>query len=174
MRWPSARILMTRCPKSQWPNVRMAMTSCHNIDEQMSQKRDDQMSDEQLSHNPNFHSFASFCTFQNALVHLWKAFESCSDFLSVCTLCRDMFRNNEQNCFSSRHLFLFTVSTQLHCTVTRAKRVGFFKFGSGRVRVLEKTSGSGRVRVRVLALYFLSIGYYRVMKILIGYFRVYQ
>ena len=27
------------------------MTSCHNIDEQMSQKRDDQMSDEQLSHN---------------------------------------------------------------------------------------------------------------------------
>ena len=29
----------------------MAMTSCHNIDEQMSQKRDDQMSDEQLSHN---------------------------------------------------------------------------------------------------------------------------
>ena len=58
----------------------------------------------------------------------------------------------------------------------RAKRVGFFKFGSGRVRVLEKTSGSGRVRVRVrvLALYFLSIGYYRVMKILIGYFRVYQ
>ena len=30
----------------------MAMTSCHNIDEQMSQKRDDQMSDEQLSHNP--------------------------------------------------------------------------------------------------------------------------
>ena len=25
----------------------------------------------------------------------------------------------------------------------RAKRVGFFKFGSGRVRVLEKTSGSG-------------------------------
>ena len=29
----------------------MAMTCCHNIDEQMSQKRDDQMSDEQLSHN---------------------------------------------------------------------------------------------------------------------------
>ena len=57
---------------------------------------------------------------------------------------------------------------------TRAKRVGFFKFGSGRVRVLEKTSGSGRVRVRVLALHLLSIGYYRVMKILIGYFRVYQ
>ena len=27
--------------------------------------------------------------------------------------------------------------------MTRAKRVGFFKFGSGRVRVLEKTSGSG-------------------------------
>ena len=27
------------------------MTSCHSIDEQMSQKRDDQMSDEQLSHN---------------------------------------------------------------------------------------------------------------------------
>ena len=29
----------------------MAMTSCHNIDEQMSQKRDDQMSDAQLSQN---------------------------------------------------------------------------------------------------------------------------
>ena len=59
---------------------------------------------------------------------------------------------------------------------TRAKRVGFFfRFGSGRVRVLEKISGSGRVWVRVwvLAPYIWSIGYYRVMKILIRYFREY-
>ena len=29
----------------------MAMSSCPNIDEQMSQKRDEEMSNEQLSHN---------------------------------------------------------------------------------------------------------------------------
>ena len=54
----------------------------------------------------------------------------------------------------------------------RVQRVGVFNFGTDRVRVLEKTSGSGSGmdRVRVLALNFLSIGYYRVLKILIGYF----
>ena len=56
----------------------------------------------------------------------------------------------------------------------RVQRVGVFNFGTDRVRVLEKTSGSGSGmdRVRVLAPHFLSIGYYRVLKILIGYFSV--
>ena len=56
--------------------------------------------------------------------------------------------------------------------MTRDQRVGVFNFGTDRVRVLEKTSGSGSGmdRVRVLAPYFLSIGYYRVLEILIGYF----
>ena len=46
----------------------------------------------------------------------------------------------------------------------RVRRVGVFNFGTDRVRVLEKTpgSGSGTDRVRVLALHFLSIGYHRV------------
>ena len=58
--------------------------------------------------------------------------------------------------------------------MTRVRRVGVFNFGTDRVRVLEKTSGSGSGtdRVRVLALHFLSIGYHRVLKILIGYFSV--
>ena len=54
----------------------------------------------------------------------------------------------------------------------RDQRVGVFNFGTDRVRVLEKTSGSGSGMdwVRVFAPHFLSIGYYRVLKILIGYF----
>ena len=55
-------------------------------------------------------------------------------------------------------------------TACRVQWVGVINFGTDRVRVLEKTSGSGMDRVRVLALHFLSIGYYRVLKILIGYF----
>ena len=57
---------------------------------------------------------------------------------------------------------------------TRDHRVGIFNFGTDRVRVLQKTSGlgSGTDRVRVLAPHFLWIGYYRVLKILIGYFLV--
>ena len=47
-----------------------------------------------------------------------------------------------------------------------------FQLRSGRVRVLEKIIGSGRVRVRVLVTYIESIGYYRVLKILIGYFPI--
>ena len=54
----------------------------------------------------------------------------------------------------------------------RVQRVGVFNFGTDRVRVLEKTLGSAMDRVRVLAPHFLSIGYYRVLKILIGYFSV--
>ena len=56
----------------------------------------------------------------------------------------------------------------------RARRVGFFNFRSGRVRVLEKIIGSGRVWVwvRVLVSYIESIGYYRVLKFLIGYFPI--
>jgi len=56
----------------------------------------------------------------------------------------------------------------------RGWRVGFFNFGSDRVRVLEKIIGSGRVwvRVRVLVSYIESIGYYRVLKFLIGYFPI--
>ena len=56
--------------------------------------------------------------------------------------------------------------------VGRDQRVVVFNFGTDRVWVLEKTSGSGTDRVRVLAPHFLSIGYYRVLKILIGYFSV--
>ena len=61
-----------------------------------------------------------------------------------------------------------------HGPFNRVQRVGFFNFGTDWVRVLEKTSGSGSGmdRVRVLAPCFLSIGYYRVFKILIGYFLV--
>ena len=42
----------------------------------------------------------------------------------------------------------------------RAQRVGVFNFGTDRVRVLEKTSGSGSGtdRVRVLALHFYQSG----------------
>ena len=60
------------------------------------------------------------------------------------------------------------------CLICRVQRVGVFNFGTDRVRVLEKTSGSGlgMDRVRVLAPLFISIGYYRVLKILIGYFLV--
>ena len=54
----------------------------------------------------------------------------------------------------------------------RDQRVGVLNFGMDRVRVLEKNfgfgigygSGSG------IGTAFLSIGYYRVLKILIGYF----
>ena len=60
------------------------------------------------------------------------------------------------------------------CVACRVQRVGVFNFGSDRVRVLEKTSGSGSGMdwVRVLAPNFLSIGYYRVLKFLIGYFPI--
>ena len=49
---------------------------------------------------------------------------------------------------------------------SRVQRVGVFNFGTDRVRVLEKTSGSGSGtdRVRVLALHFYHsgiIGYQR-------------
>ena len=56
----------------------------------------------------------------------------------------------------------------------RAQRVGVFKFETDRVRVLAKIfrDGSGMDRVRVFASYIQSIGYYRVLKILIGYFSV--
>ena len=40
-------------------------------------------------------------------------------------------------------LLILMILLILLIVTTRAKRVGFFKFGSGRVRVLEKTSGSG-------------------------------
>ena len=49
--------------------------------------------------------------------------------------------------------------------------VGFFNFGSGMDRVLEKIFrvGSGTDWVRVLVSNIESIGYYRVLKILFGY-----
>ena len=52
------------------------------------------------------------------------------------------------------------------------QRVGVFNFGTDRVRVLEKIfwDGSGMDWVRVFSSYTLSIGYYRVVQILIGYF----
>ena len=60
------------------------------------------------------------------------------------------------------------------CVACRVQRVGVFNFGSDRVRVLEKIIGSGRVWVwvRVLVSYIESIGYYRVLKFLIGYFPI--
>ena len=42
--------------------------------------------------------------------------------------------------------------------VGRDQRVAVFNFGTDRVRVLEKTSGSGTDRVRVLALHFYQSG----------------
>ena len=70
--------------------------------------------------------------------------------------------------FPSRRWWWWSWST------VRGWRVGFFNFGSGRVRVLEKIIGSGRVwvRVRVLVSYIESIGYYRVLKFLIGYYPI--
>ena len=50
--------------------------------------------------------------------------------------------------------------------MSRVQRVGVFNFGTDRVQVLEKTSGLG------IGTAFLSIGYYRVLKILIGYFSI--
>ena len=57
------------------------------------------------------------------------------------------------------------ISSQKCCirqcdTVSRVQRVGVFNFGTDRVRVLEKTSGSGSGtdRVRVLALHFYHLG----------------
>ena len=46
------------------------------------------------------------------------------------------------------------------CVKTRDQRIAVFKFGTDRVRVLEKTSGSGSGtdRVRVLALHFYQSG----------------
>ena len=41
----------------------------------------------------------------------------------------------------------------------RVRRVGFFNFGSGRVRVLKKYFGSGRVGYRVFVSNTKSIGY---------------
>ena len=53
----------------------------------------------------------------------------------------------------------------------RDQRVAVFNFGTDRVRVLEKIfrDGSGMDRVQVFASYIQSIGYYRVVKILIEY-----
>ena len=73
---------------------------------------------------------------------------------------------------SNTGVYKFTTYVNL----TRDHRVGIFNFGTDRVRVLQKTSGSGSGtdRVRVFAPYIWSIGYYRVTKILIRFFRVYQ
>ena len=49
-------------------------------------------------------------------------------------------------------------------------RVGIFNFGTDRVRVLVKTSDSGRIS-GIFAKKLL-IRYFRVLEILIGYFRV--
>ena len=50
--------------------------------------------------------------------------------------------------------------SQLGSHLSRVQRVGVFNFGTDRVRVLEKTSGSGSGtdRVRVLALHFFHSG----------------
>ena len=60
--------------------------------------------------------------------------------------------------------------------MNRVWRVGFFNFGSGMDRVLEKIFrvGSGTDWVRVLVSNFESIGYYRVLQILIGYLSVFS
>ena len=71
--------------------------------------------------------------------------------------------------------FISILISFLFCSIViRGWRVGFFNFGSDRVRVLEKIIGSGRVwvRVRVLVSYIESIGYYRVLKFLIGYYPI--
>ena len=54
----------------------------------------------------------------------------------------------------------------------RVRRVGFFNFGSGRVRVLKKYFGSGRVGYRVFVSNTKSIGYYGVLKSWSGIRRV--
>ena len=56
--------------------------------------------------------------------------------------------------------------------VSRGWRVGFFNFGSGRVRVLKKYFGSGRVGYRVFVSNTKSIGYYGVLKSWSGIRRV--
>ena len=58
------------------------------------------------------------------------------------------------------------------CPLARVRRVGFFNFGSGRVRVLKKYFGSGRVGYRVFVSNTKSIGYYGVLKSWSGIRRV--
>ena len=81
-------------------------------------------------------------------------------------------RNSPMNMLFNALVDVFTKLCPVFFLLGRVRRVGFFNFGSGRVRVLEKIIGSGRVRVRVLVTYIESIGYYRVSKILIGYFPI--
>ena len=54
----------------------------------------------------------------------------------------------------------------------RVRRVGFFNFGLGRVRVLKKYFGSGRVGYWVFVSNTKSIGYYGVLKSWSGIRRV--
>ena len=53
---------------------------------------------------------------------------------------------------------------------TRVQRVGEFNFGTDRVRVLEKTSGSGSGSVWVLALHFYQSGIENLDRVFFGYF----
>ena len=78
---------------------------------------------------------------------------------------RAFFKSNDMEAYVYTH-YIHTIDG------TRGWRVGFFNFGSGMDRVLEKIFrvGSGMDRVRVFASYKKPIGYYRVLKNLIGYF----
>ena len=67
-----------------------------------------------------------------------------------------------------RKHFIFRIAS----LIDRVRRVGFFNFGSGRVRVLKKYFGSGRVGYRVFVSNTKSIGYYGVLKSWSGIRRV--
>ena len=78
------------------------------------------------------------------------------------------------HCFLSQHAVCSVQWTQCSCSSSSNQgltgRVFQLRVGSG--RVLEKIIGSGWVWVRVLVSYIESIGYYRVLKFLIGYFPI--
>ena len=56
--------------------------------------------------------------------------------------------------------YILIIKMRIQGVSPRDQRVGVFNFGTDRVRVLEKTSGSGSGtdRVRVLALHFYQSG----------------
>ena len=71
---------------------------------------------------------------------------------------------------SHNHISLVLVSDCGTSAVTRAQHVGIFNFDTDQVWVLVKILGSGRVSGIFSTKN--SIGYFRVLKILIGYFWV--
>ena len=87
-----------------------------------------------------------------------------------CNLCQPLI----QASYKRKSLWSNSGSLAHKALACRVWRVGIFNFGTGMDQVLEKIfrDGSGTDWVRVLVSNIESIGYYWVMKILIGYLSV--